>query len=182
MLTWAGMRSWSGTKLHRLFFAFWSLSILFVPARPLRADSAPFDLVGPVVEAKVSRSGKSLPISAVPNLQAGDRLWIQADFPGDQSARYLLIVAFLQGPTNPPPENWFTPVETWNKKVREEGTLITVPKDAQQALFFLVPDAQGAFATLRSTYAAGPAFSSARRKTLSKPAWIAPAWISFLRR
>ena len=142
MLTWVEIRSWSGTKLHRLSLVLLGLFIFLIPARPLHADSAPFDLVGPVVEAKVSRSGKSLPISAVPNLQAGDRLWIQADFPGDQSARYLLIVAFLQGPTNPPPEKWFTPVETWNKQVREEGTLITVPKDAQQALFFLAPDAQ----------------------------------------
>jgi hypothetical protein len=156
MLSWVGIRSWSGTKLHRAFFVFLSLFILFAPGRPLRADSAPFDLIGPVVEAKVSRGGKSLPISAVPNLQAGDRLWIQADFPGDQSAHYLLIVAFLQGPTNPPPENWFTPVETWNRKVREEGTLITVPKDAQQALFFLAPDAQGVFATLRSTVRGRP--------------------------
>ena len=156
MLTWVGIRSWSGTKLHRLFLVFFGLFILFVPARPLRGDSAPFDLIGPVVETKVSRGGKSLPISAVPNLQAGDRLWIQADFPGDQSARYLLIVAFLQGPTNPPPDNWFTPVETWNKKVREEGTLITVPKDAQQALFFLAPDAEGAFATVRSAVRGGP--------------------------
>jgi hypothetical protein len=84
MLTWVGIRSWSGTQLYRFFFVFLSLFILFVPARSLRADSAPFDLIGPVVEAKVSRGGKSLPISAVPNLQAGDRLWIQADSPSDQ--------------------------------------------------------------------------------------------------
>src|ERR1700730_13099439 len=72
-----------------------------------RADSTAFDLKG-------TRNGKPLPISDVPNLQAGDRIWIHPDFPEDQSARYLLIVAFLRGSTNPPPENWFTRAESWN--------------------------------------------------------------------
>src|SRR5579859_4653192 len=77
-----------------------------------RADNAAFDLAGPRIDMKVTRAGKPLPISEVPNLQPGDRLWIHPDFPEDQSARYLLIVAFLRGSTNPPPENWFTRVET----------------------------------------------------------------------
>jgi hypothetical protein len=99
---------------------------------------------------KVTRAGKPLPISEVPNLQPGDRLWIHPDFPQDQSARYLLIVAFLRGSTNPPPENWFTRVETWKKQVREEGFVVTVPQDAQQALLFLAPETSGDFSTLRS--------------------------------
>src|SRR6516225_6702160 len=68
-----------------------------------------------------------------------------------QSARYLLIVAFLQGPTNPPPEGWFTRAETWNKETREKGTWVTVPQGAEQAVMFLAPETGGDFATLRST-------------------------------
>jgi hypothetical protein len=115
-----------------------------------RADNAAFDLIGPRIEMKVSRGGKPLPISEVPNLQPGDRLWIHPDFPEDQSARYILVVAFLRGSTNPPPENWFTRVETWKKQVRQEGFVVTVPQDAQQALLFLAPETGGDFSTLRS--------------------------------
>jgi hypothetical protein len=125
------------------------LALLLMPASA-RADNAAFDLAGPRIEMKVTRSGKPLPISEVPNLQPGDRLWIHPDFPQDQSARYLLIVAFLRGSTNPPPENWFTRVETWKKQVREEGLVVTVPQDAQQALLFLAPETSGDFSTLRS--------------------------------
>src|ERR1700722_19024998 len=123
---------------------------LLLLANPARADNAAFDLAGPRVEMKVTRAGKPLPISEVPNLQPGDRFWIHPDFPQDQSARYLLIVAFLRGSTNPPPENWFTRVETWKKQVREEGIVVTVPQDAQQALLFLAPETGGDFSTLRS--------------------------------
>ena len=38
------------------------------------ADTAAFDLPGPQVEVRVTRGGKQLPISQVPNLQEGDRL------------------------------------------------------------------------------------------------------------
>ena len=62
--------------------------------------------------------------------------------------RYLLIVAFLRGSTNPPPEKWFTQAETWNKKVKEEGIVVAVPQDAQQVLVFLAPETGGGFATL----------------------------------
>src|SRR4029077_9929013 len=74
----------------------------------------------------------------------------------DQSARYLLIVAFLRGSTNPPPENWFTRAESWNKQVRQEGIVVTVPQDAQQALLFLAPETGGDFGTLRSTVRGRP--------------------------
>jgi hypothetical protein len=121
-----------------------------------RADSAAFDLIGPSVEMKVTRNGKSLPISAVPNLQPGDKLWIHPDFPPDQAARYLLVVAFLRGSTNPPPESWFIRAESWSKQVREEGIVVTVPQEAQQALLFLAPETGGDFATLRSTVRGRP--------------------------
>src|ERR1700682_2000190 len=125
------------------------LALLWL-APATRADNAAFDLIGPRIEMKVSRGGKPLPISDVPNLQPGDRLWIHPDFPEDQSARYLLVVAFLRGSTNPPPENWFTRVETWKKQVRQEGVVGTVPHDAQHALLFLAPETGGDFSTLRS--------------------------------
>jgi hypothetical protein len=115
-----------------------------------------FDLVGPRVEIKVTRNGKPLPIADVANLQAGDRLWLHPDFPPDQSARYLLIVAFLRGSTNPPPENWFTRAETWAKQVREEGIVVTVPEGAQQALLFLAPETGGDFGTLRNAVRGRP--------------------------
>ena len=130
--------------------------LLGVLASPAHADSAIFDLVGPRIQVKVTRDGKTLPISSVPNLETGDALWIHPDFPSDQSAHYLLILAFLQGPTNPPPDNWFTRAETWTKEVREEGTVVTVPKNAQQALLFLVPETGGAFGTLRSAVRGKP--------------------------
>lgn len=123
---------------------------LFSQAGVARADDAAFDLLGPRIDMKVTRGGKPLPISKVPNLQPGDRLWIHPDFPDDQSARYLLVVAFLRGSTNPPPENWFTRAETWKKQVREEGIVVTVPQGAQQALLFLAPETAGDFSTLRS--------------------------------
>ncbi len=105
---------------------------------------------------KVSRGGKSLPIAEVANFQPGDRIWIHPDLPESQSVKYLMIVAFLRGSTNPPPEEWFTRAETWNKKVREEGIVVTVPTDAQQVLVFLAPDTSGGFATLRKAVRAVP--------------------------
>jgi hypothetical protein len=121
-----------------------------------RADASTFDLIGPQLELKITRSNKTLPISNVSDLQAGDRLWIHPEFPADQSVHYLLIVAFLQGPTNPPPEDWFTRVETWRSQIRQEGTIVTVPKGAQQALLFLAPETGGDFTTLRSTVRGSP--------------------------
>ncbi len=130
----------------------------------LHADKAAFDLPGPSVEVRVSRAGGELPIAAVPNLQEGDRLWVHPAFPETQSAHYLLIVVFLRGSTNPPPENWFTKIETWNKKVREEGTMVTVPKGAEQVLLFLAPETGGDFGTLRKAVRGKPgAFVRASR-------------------
>src|SRR5215471_3065531 len=93
------------------------VGLVFAAAEVTAADTGAFDLIGPSVEVKVTREGKPLPIAEVSNLQAGDRIWIHPDFPESQSAPYLLIVAFLRGSTNPPPDSWFTRAETWNKKV-----------------------------------------------------------------
>ena len=122
----------------------------------LRADTAAFDLAGPRIEVRVTRAGRTLPISQVPNLQPGDRLWIHADMPDAEAVHFLMIPTFLRGSTNPPPENWFTRVETWNKHVREEGIVITVPDGAQQALIFLAPQTSGDFGTLRSAVRGKP--------------------------
>jgi hypothetical protein len=125
--------------------------------RLARADgAAAFDLSGPRVEMKVMRAGKTLPIANVPNLQPGDRLWIHPDFPDSQSVHFLVIVAFLRGATNPPPENWFTKAEAWNKGVREEGFFVTVPQGAQQALLFLAPETGGDYGSLRAAVRGKP--------------------------
>ena len=121
-----------------------------------QATAARFDLAGPRVDVRVTRDGKTLPIAAVPNLQAGDKLWLFADLPRTQSIHYLLVAAFLRGTTNPPPDTWFTKIETWNKKVRDEGVTITVPDEAQQAILFLAPETGGDFATLRSAVQGRP--------------------------
>jgi hypothetical protein len=113
-----------------------------------RADPAPFDLAGPILEVKVTRGAKTLPVSEVPNLAAGDRLWIQADLPASQSAHYLMVAAFLRGSTNPPPESWFFRCTIWTGKCAHEGLTVTVPRDAQQVLLFLAPETGGDFKTL----------------------------------
>jgi hypothetical protein len=113
------------------------------------ADGPAFDLTGPKVDVHVKRGEVTLPIGETPNLLPGDRLWIHPDFPESQSERYVLIVAFLRGSTNPPPQDWFTRVETWSRHVRDEGVFVTVPKEAQQAVVFLAPETGGDFSTLR---------------------------------
>jgi hypothetical protein len=137
-----------------------SLLILFpyflAAVSPLRADTAAFDLLGPQVEVRVQREGHTLPISEVPNLQAGDRLWVHPDLPETQSVHYVMVVAFLRGATNPPPDSWFTRVESWSKPVREEGIFITVPEGAEEAIVFLAPETGGAFGSLRSAVRGRP--------------------------
>jgi hypothetical protein len=111
------------------------------------ADPAPFDLAGPNLEVKITRQAQTLPIAAVPNLVVGDRIWIKAALPDSQSARYLLVTAFLRGSTNPPPPNWFFACDTWKANCKE-GMTLTVPAGAQQVLVFLAPKASGDFKTL----------------------------------
>jgi hypothetical protein len=140
-------------KGARLFVLF----LLVVCAlRPSEAVDARFDLVGPRINVRVTRNGVTLPIAEVPNLQAGDRLWVHPDLPRTQSVKYLLICVFLRGTTNPPPENWFTRIETWQKQVREEGIFITVPREAQQAVLFLAPETGGDYSTLKSAVQGRP--------------------------
>src|SRR5580698_10230699 len=99
--------------LHRL-------AVLLLLTVSVACAQARFDLPGPKIDVRVTRDGILLPISAVPNLQPGDKIWLHPAFPADQSAHYLLIATFHRGTTNPPPDSWFTRIETWDKKVREE--------------------------------------------------------------
>lgn len=69
---------------------------------------------------------------------------------------YLLIAAFLRGSTNPPPDQWFTKASTWNKQVKQEGMVVTVPENTEQALIFLAPETGGDFGTLRSAVRGKP--------------------------
>jgi hypothetical protein len=121
----------------------------------LSADPVRFDLTGPKIDVRVTRGGQTLPIAEVPNLQPGDKLWVKADLPPTQSNHFILVVAFLRGTTNQPPDNWFTEIDTWEKKT-VEGTNITVPAEAQQALMFLAPETGGDFKTLRSAVKGRP--------------------------
>ncbi len=144
-------------EAHKTFIRFFFLvAVLLAGFCAAHADTAPFDLTGPKVEVQVTRAGKRLPIGAVPNLQPDDAIWIHTEFDKDHGAHYVLVVAFLRGSTNPPPENWFTKAETWNKDVRAEGIIVHVPKDAQQALLFLAPETSGDFNTLRSAVRSRP--------------------------
>lgn len=113
------------------------------------ADGQAFDLAGPKVDVHVKRGSVTLPISETPNLLPGDRLWIHPDLPESQSERFVLVVAFLRGVTNPPPPEWFTRVETWTREAKNEGVFVTVPAEAQQALIFLAPETGGDFNALR---------------------------------
>ena len=148
--------------LHRINFKLVIYGLAFivsisaaVPASFANPDNT-FDLSGPMIQIKVTRGGKTLGIAGVPNLVPADRLWIHVDLPSNQSVHYLLVVAFLRGSTNPPPEDWFTRAETWNKQVSSEGIVVTVPKDAQQAALFLAPETGGDFSSLRSAVRSKP--------------------------
>ena len=123
---------------------------------PAYSQSGRFDLAGPKIEVQVTRSGKTLPIADVPSLQPGDKLWLHPNLPPTQSVHFLLIAAFLRGTTNPPPDNWFTRIATWDPKVREEGVSVTVPDEAEQAILFLAPETGGDFATLKKAVRGRP--------------------------
>jgi hypothetical protein len=146
----------SGQRCRIFFLAFWALSFVLSCPANLRADAAAFDLTGPKVDVRVQRDGRTLPISEVPNLQAGDRLWVHPDLPDTQSVRYLMVICFLRGSTNPPPDSWFTRVDAWSKPVHDEGVYVSVPDGAEEAVVFLAPETGGAFATLRSAVRGKP--------------------------
>jgi hypothetical protein len=131
-------------------------ALLVLGSSAALADGGRFDLPGPKVDVRITRGGKMLPVASVPNLLPGDTIWLHPDLPPTQSVRYLMVVAFLRGTTNPPPDSWFIRIETWDKKVREEGIEVKVPDEAQQALLFLAPVTGGDFATLKSAVRGRP--------------------------
>ena len=126
-----------------------ALTILGGASTPVRAaDPAPFELGGPVLRIMVTRGGESLPIAQVPSLSEGDRLSVKADLPKDQGAKFLLFSAFLRGATNPPPKNWISVAESWEKKEKKNSLSLTVPKGARQMALFMVPQTGGAEGTI----------------------------------
>jgi hypothetical protein len=131
------------------------LFVIFFTTALRADDKARFDLAGPTIDIRVTRGASTLPIAQVPNLQAGDKIWIKADLPASQSNHLMLIVAFLRGTTNEPPDDWFTEIDTWNKKT-VEGTTVTVPNEAEEALLFVAPETGGDFKTLRSAVKGKP--------------------------
>jgi hypothetical protein len=147
------------------------LLVLLLSFSALQSSAQAFDLAGPKVDIHVKRGSVSLPIGEVSNLLPGDRLWIHPDFPDSQSARYVLIVAFLRGITNPPPNDWFTRVETWNREAREEGVFVTVPQEAQQAIVFLAPETGGDFSTLRNAVRGRPGIFVRASQDLQTASW-----------
>jgi hypothetical protein len=132
-------------------------TVALADATALRAaEPAPFDLAGPIIEVTVTHGGKTLPVSQVPNLAVGDRLWIKADLPPTQSAHYIMVAAFLRGATNPPPADWFFLCETWSGRCAQDGLTLTVPQDAQQLLLFLAPETGGDYKTIVKTVRGRP--------------------------
>ena len=123
------------------------------------------------MDVHVKRGEITLPIGETPNLLPGDRLWIHPDLPESQSARFVLIVAFLRGATNPPPPEWFTRVETWTRQARNEGVFVTVPEEAQQALIFLAPETGGDFTTLRKAVTNRPGVFVRATQDLQAASW-----------
>ena len=117
-------------------------------AAAVHADPSRFDLAGPTLEMTVTRGAATLPVAEVPNLVAGDRVWLKADLPPEQAAHYILIAAFLRGSTNPPPSKWFSRCDTWTEKCARDGLRLTVPRDAGQLLVFFAPQTGGDFKTL----------------------------------
>jgi hypothetical protein len=127
-----------------------ALTVLISSWIVLRASAgvAPFDLAGPDLQVTVGRGQETLPIAQVPNLAAGDRLWIRADLPASQSEHYLLVLGFVRGATNPPPRSWFHACATWKRRCARDGLHLTVPEGAQQVLVFLAPESGGDLRTL----------------------------------
>lgn len=141
-------------KRSRLAFAATFLALL---ARPALGDPAPFDLAGPNVRVTVTRKGVTLPIGAVPQLAAGDTLKVEAVLPRDERVHYLMVVAALREPTNPPPDNWFKKSETWKRPGHGGGPIeYTVQTGAEHVVLFLAPATGGDFPTLRKAVQSRP--------------------------
>lgn len=140
----------------RRYFSLAALAALLLFPLFLFGDGANFDLDGPALRVRVTRGKQTLDIGQVPNLLDGDKLWIQPVFPAGQTVRYLLIVSFLRGATNPPPVEWFTKAETWADPARSKGVTVPVPPGAEQALLLLAPVTGGDFTTLRGAVRGRP--------------------------
>ncbi|HTB67877.1 MAG TPA: hypothetical protein VK727_16765, partial [Steroidobacteraceae bacterium] len=134
---------------------FLAVLLLGLGAAAAAADNAPFDLAGPQLRVMITRGTRTLPVADVPNLAVGDKLAIKAELPDSQAARYVMIVAFLRGATNPPPPEWFFRCDTWSRKCAD-GLQLTVPAGAQQVLVFLAPSTGGDFNTLRDAVRGRP--------------------------
>ncbi len=147
------------------------LSYICLASFLLHANGQPFDLSGPKVDVHVKRGDVTLPISEVPNLLPGDRLWVHPDLPESQATNFVLVVAFLRGSTNPPPPEWFTRVETWTRDARDEGVFVIVPDGAQQALLFLAPETGGDFNTLRNAVRGRPGSFVRASQDLQAASW-----------
>lgn len=132
-----------------------NVALLFsvIVATAFGAAAAPFDLAGPALRVSVTRDGRTLPISKVPNLEAGDQLTITSELPQGEAVRYLLIAGFLRGATNPPPDSWFARTAAWKPGA---SLKITVPDGAQEALVFLAPQTGGDYRTLVGAVRARP--------------------------
>ena len=150
------IKSISGSRRSEPIAILLLVALFLAASTSVFGDTAAFDLIGPRVEVRVQRAGTTLPIAEVPNLESGDRIWVHADLPASQSIHYLMVIVFLRGATNPPPESWFTRVETWNRPVLEEGVFVTVPQEAEEAVVFLAPETGGAFSTLRGAVRGKP--------------------------
>ncbi|MGC1461522.1 MAG: hypothetical protein WA802_04930 [Terracidiphilus sp.] len=150
---------------------FLSFLLCCIATTGLHADGPAFDLSGPRIDVRIKRGDVTLPISETPNLLPGDRLWIHSDLPDSQSTHFVLVVAFLRGVTNPPPPQWFTHVETWNRQIRDEGVFVTVPAEAQQALIFLVPETGGDFNTLKNAVHDEPGIFVRAAQDLQAASW-----------
>lgn len=149
----------------------WYLLCFCLASSLAHAAGAPFDLSGPKVDVHVKRGDVTLPVSQVPNLLPGDRLWVHPDLPDSQAAHFVLVIAFLRGSTNPPPPDWFTRVETWTRQAHDEGVFVNVPTGAQQALLFLAPETGGDFNTLRKAVQDEPGSFVRAAQDLQAASW-----------
>ena len=91
---------------------------------------------------------EALPITQVRALATGDRLQVRAELPASQSARYLMVAAFLRGPTNPLPSAWFFRCDMWTHGCQRDGLSLTVRDGAQQPPVFFAPETGGDFRPL----------------------------------
>ena len=127
-----------------------SLGLLLVTALQAAAavEQTPFDLAGPQVTLRVKRGAAVLPIAEVPSLAPHDRVSIVATVPDANTARYLMVAAFLRGPTDPPPETWFYRCDTWKPPCDRGGLDVEVPEGAQQMVLVFAPKTGGDYRTL----------------------------------